>query len=386
MTSAARVLYRGVLWAMSWSVFPAATVAQTQPGEPRSIVTRELPAEVRRKVEGLQYGLDASTTKRGQSVHGLLGPSYACADCGLSGVLDIGLAEHALESRGTTEWKGRLDKMVGGGNDTGIVMLPGLDLAAAALWRRWSGELRGSVRDAAVKLVYGSSDKAGVCSGVLVSQRWVLSAAHCVKRMPVAVRVGVMAYPSRDYVLSKRCVAFSEVSCQQAALNSETNPQADLVLLELRSEIPASIASSVAVADVPEGEDITNEFVRLVGYGLVLESGSQRLKFPLVRQQALAWIKNLVPRPLGHPQPGLFLVRSASRTYLTSGDSGGPVLMRSETSADEVLVGIAVETDEIRKEAYVVKLWRSGVRRWLAGHVPSIRWSKRLVQKRPDSE
>jgi hypothetical protein len=142
------------------------------------------------------------------------------------------------------------------------------------------------------------------CTGLLVGDGWVLTAAHCT-RDPATTRVTARFGPPVSCQSPRRAIASAEIV---------THPSLDLMLVRL-AETPAQVGIQAAPVRPHAGEDLhLGDRVQLAGFGWTEDSSPGQLRFVAEAISALdeTWME----------------VDGRGASGACVADSGGPLLWR----------------------------------------------------------
>jgi hypothetical protein len=142
----------------------------------------------------------------------------------------------------------------------------------------------------------------GLCSGVLISPRRVLTAGHCAELLPDDVSAFVGA-------------SVAEHTFQSPVLRFEEHGAFDVAIAELEAAVPTDLAMPLEPIRDEDAIEI-GMLATLVGYGLTEQDG--------------LGVRLFVQEPIVAIDGDFVTVDGAGRTGACVGDSGGPLLVRDE--------------------------------------------------------
>jgi hypothetical protein len=171
-------------------------------------------------------------------------------------------------------------------------------------------ELEAREQNAIVALTLNAQDAGqGLCTGVLIAPRRVLTARHCADLLPHGVSVFVG--PSIDAYTFKTLV-----------LDFESHEALDVAIAELEDAIPSDLAAPLEPISVREQLEVDMRVI-LAGYGLT--------------EDDLVGVRLFVQEPIKEITSDTVVVDGGGETGACVGDSGGPLLMRDDDGRHRII-------------------------------------------------
>ncbi len=191
----------------------------------------------------------------------------------------------------------------------------------------------------AVLLIIKKGSEAFSCTGVPVSDRIILTAAHCVKDVS-KTEITVVFYPemtcASGYNISKTIRSVNTVIHKDYDGTAQAN--ADLALVKLASTIP----NEYSVASLYDGKSaLDNDKVLMIGYGVSQESLNDSLH---LRKTIKSYRYDSLVR-----DQNISFIQSGASGGVCSGDSGGPIYVESKgeyklIAVNSIVSGKNIET------------------------------------------
>lgn len=205
---------------------------------------------------------------------------------------------------------------VGAGSNDDAAFSPTPDAWAPGAPDAWICDPGGDVRTAAVfygtredttlmltpgqVLAIARVDIGGLCSGLVIAPRWVLSAAHCLGARSASIAVG--ANPDRV----DRTLRVSRIL---------THPRLDLMLLELSEDATVAVPGLTPIPIYPGAlTGLVGRTAEAAGYGQT-ESGSMGAR-------------RFTAQPIVSVSGEYVSIDGMGRRGVCFGDSGGPLMLR----------------------------------------------------------
>jgi hypothetical protein len=171
-------------------------------------------------------------------------------------------------------------------------------------------ELEAREQNAIVALTLSQKDAGqGLCTGVLIAPRRVLTARHCADLLPHGVSAFVG--PSIESHTFKSSV-----------LDFESHEELDVAIAELKDAVPSDLATPLEPISEREELEVDMQVI-LAGYGLTEEDQ--------------VGVRLFVREPIKEISSDVVVVDGGGETGACVGDSGGPLLMRDDEGRHRII-------------------------------------------------
>jgi secreted trypsin-like serine protease len=223
-------------------------------------------------------------------------------------------------------------------------------------------------------VVENAAAQPSLCSGILVAQRFILTAAHCAQgSAPTALHVsfGPSAAP---FASVDKCA--SPITYPVIALTR--NPDADIMVVELGSEV----APSIPVVPIAQTSPTVGQMGVIAGYGVTdQDTVGERGYVGTTVVGVGSTVPGYTPPDCeagsgvcsgdggASSAPLLITVNSGAAAGACAGDSGGPLLVRDPSLGWQVAGVLSEGSESCTGEDVYVDL--ASVGEWIDAHVRS---------------
>lgn len=171
-------------------------------------------------------------------------------------------------------------------------------------------ELEAREQNAIVALTLSAQDAGqGLCTGVLIGPRRVLTARHCAALLPH--KVNVFVGPSVE-----------AHTFQTAVLDFDSHEELDIAIARLEDAIPSDLATPLEPISAREELEV-DMLAILAGYGLT--------------EDDRVGVRLFVQEPIKEISTDAVIVDGRGQTGACVGDSGGPLLMRDDEGRHRII-------------------------------------------------